>query len=240
MLDGQPGDQPGSDDAGGNVPAAEGAPSAGEPSAGGPAAGEAAMVEPSATAEQSTADEPSATGEPSTKGDPSSATYGPSAAEATASEPATVTTVAAPQFKPGAIAGAPKSTPESPSVEPLSYIRVGFTLALVFSGILAVYLLLALCSIWVSESRTMRKMDALTQGLTINEMASSAGQTNAITKSGVEALTKSLSEAYRDTRATTIEFHKTVIINVLLPIITALLGYLFANREKNEPNQGGK
>ena len=145
-----------------------------------------------------------------------------------------------PQFKPGQIANAPEVKPEKPSVQPLAHIYVGFTLAKIFSGILAGYLVLAICSIWFSEARMLKKMDAITQGLTIKDITVSAGQTNSITKDSIDALTRSVSEAYRDTRAATIEFHKTVIINVLLPILTALLGYIFGNREKNEPNQNSK
>jgi hypothetical protein len=149
-------------------------------------------------------------------------------------------TMPAPQFQPGSIADAREVVPEKPTVANLSQIRVGFTLALVFSGILAVYSMFALWSIWSSECRTMKKLDAITQALTIDQSKSSAGQTNAITKTEIGALTKTVAEAYHDTRTTTIEFHKTVIVNVLLPILTALLGYIFGNREKNEPNQSGK
>lgn len=136
---------------------------------------------------------------------------------------------------------APEVKPLSPAVHKLSPITyVGYSMAKIFSGILAGYLILAFCSIWFSEAKTLKQLDALTQGLTITELKPSSGQTNAVTKSDVDALTKSVSEAYRDTRAATIEFHKTVIINVLLPILTALLGFIFANREKNDPNQNGK
>ena len=152
----------------------------------------------------------------------------------------TITTAAMPQFKPGQIANAPEVKPEKPSVQPLAHIYVGFTLAKIFSGILAGYLFLAICSIWFSEAQMLKKMDSITQGLTIKDMTGSESQTNTITKDNIDALTKSVSEAYRDTRAATIEFHKTVIINVLLPILTALLGYIFGNRENNEPNQNSK
>lgn len=81
-------------------------------------------------------------------------------------------------------------------------------------------------------------MDALTQGLTVKEVLPTNGQTNAITKQDIDAL-MSVAEAYQETRAATIEFHKTVIINVLFPILTALLGYIFANREKNDSNRSG-
>jgi len=44
-------------------------------------------------------------------------------------------------------------------------MRVGFTLALVFAGILAVYLLLAVGSICYSECKTMQKINLLTEAL---------------------------------------------------------------------------
>jgi hypothetical protein len=65
-----------------------------------------------------------------------------------------------------------------------------------------------------------------------------SGQTNTFSKTDFQDLTKSVSDAYRDTRTATIEFPKTVIINVLLPILTALLGYLFGSKEKSDPNSG--
>lgn len=132
--------------------------------------------------------------------------------------------------------------PEQPDVSPVKSENtyVGFALAKIFSSILACYLVLACLSIWYSESRMLAKMDSLTQGLTLSELRSMAGQTNGITKDELSAWTKSVSEAYRETRSTTIEFHKTIIVNVLFPILTALLGYIFANRERNDPNQNGK
>ncbi len=145
-----------------------------------------------------------------------------------------------PDLKRWKIAGAREVKPEKPGVETLDHVYVGYTLAKIFAGILAGYLVLALVSITYSESRTMGKMDVLTQGLTIDQIRTSPDQTNAITKEDVDALTKSVAEAYRETRAATIEFHKTVIINVLFPILTALLGYIFANRGKNFTDKNGK
>lgn len=146
-----------------------------------------------------------------------------------------------PHFQLGQIDRAPEVRLEMPDVQPITgYTYVGFTMAKIFSGILAGYLVLAAGSIWFSEARMLAKMDSLTKGLTITEMRKTEGQSNPVTKDDVEALTKSVAEAYREARATTVEFHKTVIVNVLLPILAALLGYIFGNREKNGPNQAGK
>jgi hypothetical protein len=82
-------------------------------------------------------------------------------------------------------------------------------------------------------------MDSLTQGLTLVEMKKPPGQTGGVTKEDVEVLTRSVSEAYRETRTAALEFHKTVVVNVLFPILTALLGYIFASRDKNGPNHKG-
>lgn len=100
--------------------------------------------------------------------------------------------------------------------------------------------MLALASLLYSESRALRRLDALTQGVTLEEHGTRPGQTNTFDAAKLEAMTKSISEAYRDARSTSVEFHKTVIINVLLPILTALLGYIFANRERNDPSPDGK
>jgi hypothetical protein len=137
-------------------------------------------------------------------------------------------------------------TPQQPTVHPIKSENtyVGYALAKIFAGILAGYTLIAVIATWCSEARMLSKMDALTQGVTVEKMASS-GQaaedgstvTTRITKEDVEALTKSISEAYRDIRGATLEFHKTVIVNVLLPILTALLGYIFAKRERSESDQ---
>ena len=70
--------------------------------------------------------------------------------------------------------------------------------------------------------------------------AKTASSVSVSGKDDVELIMKSIGERYRETRAMTVDFHKTVVVNVLFPILTALLGYIFANRERNEPNQGGK
>lgn len=159
------------------------------------------------------------------------------------------------------MAGASAVTPASPAMEPVGTTYIGYSLAKIFSAILFFYLLVALCSVWYSEARMMSKMDALT-GLLISrqkqaaptkesgsEMQSPAAVANpgntatdagkvgvpngGVTRDDLEVVMKAVGDRYRDTRAMTVDFHKTVVVNVLFPILTALLGYIFASREKN-------
>jgi hypothetical protein len=164
------------------------------------------------------------------------------------------------------LASAGETRPEAPILQPIKSenIYVGYSLAKIFSAILFVYMVLALSSVWYSECKMLSKLDSLSQGLAIAEMKAAAAETNTpvesasplatqspvqtapatktpnqpkVTKDEVELIMKSVGERYRETRAMTVDFHKTVVVNVLFPILTALLGYIFANREKNEPNQ---
>jgi hypothetical protein len=159
------------------------------------------------------------------------------------------------------LASAGVTRPEPPILQPIKSenIYVGYSLAKIFSAILFVYMVLALWSVWYSECKMLSKLDALTQGLAIADLNAAAGETNPppanaspapsqspapkpptrprVTRDDVELVMKAVGERYRETRATTVDFHKTIVVNVLFPILTALLGYIFANREKNEPNQ---
>ena len=173
------------------------------------------------------------------------------------------------------IAGAGAAViPPGPRVDTIKSenIYVGYTLAKIFAGILFIYLLLALCSVWNSESRMLSKLDSITTGLvnsrvtdkTAAETAISGGtspiqspstpplgtsaappilanansETTAMTQQNIELLTKIVGDRYKDTRQITVDFHKTIVVNVLFPILTGLLGYIFANRERNEPRPG--
>jgi hypothetical protein len=147
-------------------------------------------------------------------------------------------------------------------MEPVGTTYIGYSLAKIFSAILSFYLLFALCSVWYSETRMMSKMDALTNALLISRQKQAAptkkseseiqsaaavadpGNTGTdagkvgvpnggVTRDDLEVVMKAVGDRYRDTRAMTVDFHKTVVVNVLFPILTALLGYIFASREKN-------
>lgn len=112
-----------------------------------------------------------------------------------------------------------------PGIAALPAINAGYSLARIFACILAGYSIVAWIGLLISESHFTAQMEKITSGYTLTGVAADPNKI-----ANFEAALKPIVDAFRQTRSDAIEFHKTVIVNVLLPVLTLLLGYIFANR----------
>jgi hypothetical protein len=120
----------------------------------------------------------------------------------------------------------------APPVEQIPEVPVtnaGLELAKRFGLILAGYLFIAAVTVTSAQQRWLSELATLSAQLT----AASASGSAAFDKEKVESLLLPLSAAYEKSQSGAVAFHQTVIVNVLLPVLTALLGYLFASRTKS-------
>lgn len=112
------------------------------------------------------------------------------------------------------------------------YHAIGFDLTKRFSWILAGYLLFAICSVVYSEHRALSSLEKLTAHF-IDGVQNQSSSGPILKREEAESLVKTVYQPYRDAQISTIEFNRTVIINVLFPLLTALLGYIFAKGERD-------
>ncbi|MFC0518455.1 hypothetical protein ACFFGT_29845 [Mucilaginibacter angelicae] len=108
------------------------------------------------------------------------------------------------------LANVQKEVPESaPKGEPLSGIKMaGFQLAVITMGIMLVFILFLIIFFFVTQ------LDA-------SDAIKAAGKDEKLA-----SLISNEKKAYRDF---ILEVSKTVLLNLLLPILTAILGYIFGS-----------
>jgi hypothetical protein len=104
--------------------------------------------------------------------------------------------------------------PKAPPAVPLTgRERAGIQLTFVVLAIIAAFLLLVLLALWWNESRSA----ALSAGILQGTMD--------------EAKLKAIADERAAFRTFWLEVTKTILLNVFLPVLTALLGYVFGTTQ---------
>jgi len=126
------------------------------------------------------------------------------------------------------IASASDASPPKPPVETIQEVpatNAGLVLAKYFAAILAAYLLVSSITLTVAHQRWLTRLSEISVSL-----IAAAGANSAPSKETVEAVLLPISAAYERSQSNAVQFHTVIIVNVLFPILTGLLGYIFANR----------
>lgn len=111
--------------------------------------------------------------------------------------------------------------PKAPVTVPLTgRERAGIQLTFVVLGIIAGFLLLVLTALWWNESRSA----ALSAGILQGTMDA--------------AKLTAIAEERAAFRTFWLEVTKTILLNVFLPVLTALLGYVFGTTQVSKSSSG--
>lgn len=122
---------------------------------------------------------------------------------------------------------APVVTPPAAPAKPMSFIaQAGVGLAQWVLVIISVFIVIALALLAWSEARSFFLVDSSYSQLLKPELSK---ETAEAAKTLIEQL-EAQRKAFRDFW---LQLMQIVLVNVLLPILTAILGYVFGSREGN-------
>jgi|ERR1039458_4762537 hypothetical protein len=133
---------------------------------------------------------------------------------------------------------------DKPSLPPIEEEKerplpnMGFDLIKFFGWILVGYLVCAATLVFWSEYRFTKTIAQLTEGVRLKDLITTG--TNAVSEvklEQIQGITRAVVDAYKDSRSSIVDFHKTIITSIIFPILTALLGYTFAQKQAQRPDQ---
>ena len=101
--------------------------------------------------------------------------------------------------------------------------RAGFILAKIILAIIAGYLLFLVIYIGVSKSNSLDKID----------LSSKAALTDSTGFVHQQALLQVYQTEMKNSREFIMQISQMILLNLLLPILTAILGYIFGSREES-------
>ncbi|SFD94413.1 hypothetical protein [Nitrosomonas sp. Nm166] len=121
----------------------------------------------------------------------------------------------------------PASVPANIPVTPMSEIaKAGVDLAKWVLVIVSVFVVVAVAVLAWSEFRSLSLIDA-----NYSQLLKSGGNTETVT--AMKELIVQLETQRKAFREFWLQFTQLVLLNLLLPVLTAILGYVFGSREGN-------